>query len=315
MTRAPARKTTPALFVYALCYFALYKLLVLVLRLLPDRQAVSLEYFAAFRSLPNLRAPQALNEKIAWRKLYQRDPLFTIYSDKIAVKREVANIIGERHVIETLWTGERPQDIPFDALVPPYVIKVNHSFGRNIFIKERSDIRREEIIKSMTRQLKRAHGRRHREWGYVDIPRKVLVERMLILPDGSVPNDYKFFVYGGRVGFIQLDLDRFAAHTRSLYDRDWNKVEGMLNYGAPDTEIDKPDNLEKLIEIAEAIGSKFDFVRVDLYDAPDNIYFGETTFYPAAGLGRFTPLELDQKFGAPWRIESEPARATPAHSG
>jgi hypothetical protein len=57
-----------------------------------------------------------------------------------------------------------------------------------------------------------------------------------------------------------------------------------------------------MIEIAERIGAQFDFVRVDLYSAPQGILFGEVTFYPNAGLEPFTPQEWDTTFGEPWRL-------------
>ena len=42
--------------------------------------------------------------------------------------------------------------------------------------------------------------------------------------------------------------------------------------------------------VAEKIGSAFDFVRVDLYEVDERIYFGETTFYPASGYARYHPV-------------------------
>ena len=40
-----------------------------------------------------------------------------------------------------------------------------------------------------------------------------------------------------------------------------------------------------MIDAARALSAPFDFVRVDLYDGADGIYFGELTFTPAAALG------------------------------
>lgn len=269
--------------------------------ILPDRFAVFLDYYRIFRSLPNIRSPKTLNEKIAWRKLYQHNPLFTLYSDKIAVKKEVAELIGAEHVIETLWAGCSPERIPFDDINPPYVIKVNHSSGGNIFVRSDRDVDRQGIIASVNRQLSISHGNKAYEWGYLNIPRKVMVERMLVLPGQEVPDDYKFFIYHGKARFIHVDVDRFTRHARNLYDRDWNRLEGQYEYPNADREIARPHSLEKMISIAEAIGARFDFVRVDLYLASGQIYFGEATFYPAAGLGEFFPRELDYKFGEPWK--------------
>ena len=274
------------------------------LDMLPDYAAVNFMYFCHFRQLPNLKHPKTLNEKIAWRKLYQCNPQFTSFADKIIVKDEIAKIIGEQHIIETLWTGCDPEEIPFDALTLPYVIKVNHSNGGNIFIRTAKDIERNKIIASLRKQLRFSYHRKFREWAYASIPRSGIVEKMIEMPSGDAPEDYKFFVYHGRSHFIQVDFDRFKAHKRNLYDRDWNLLAARLIYPATAKAISKPVNLDKMIEIAEEIGSNFDFVRVDLYAPAGDILFGEVTFYPGAGIEKFVPQEWDYKFGEPWEIDT-----------
>jgi hypothetical protein len=59
-----------------------------------------------------------------------------------------------------------------------------------------------------------------------------------------------------------------------------------------------------MIELVEQIGAQFDIVRVDLYSTAKGIFFGEITFYPEAGLGRFSSDEWDFMFGEPWKIGS-----------
>jgi len=270
--------------------------------MLPDYAAVYLVYCATFRRLPNLRHPKTFSEKVAWRKLYQRNPEFSVYADKAAVKGKIAKLVGEQHIIETLWVGSDPEDIPFDCLAPPYVIKVNHSSGANVFIRGAQDVNREMIVASMRERLAFSHGHRLREWCYLGIPRKVMIERMIEAPGDNVLEDYKFFVYHGRVHFIHLDCDRFEGHKRNLYDRNWNLLPATLGYPRTSVPVSKPENLAQMIELAEKIGAQFDFVRVDLYSPPQGIFFGEVTFYPDGGVQAFTPKEWDNKFGEPWRI-------------
>jgi hypothetical protein len=268
---------------------------------LPDYAAVNLMYFRCFRRLPNLRHPRTFNEKIAWRKLYQHNPQFPIFADKIAVKAEIARLIGEQHIIETLWVGNNPEDIPFDGLKPPYVIKVNHGSGGNVFIRKVQDIKRDEIVASMRQQLGVSYGHIAREWGYLGIPHKVLVERMVEMPGCEVPEDYRFFTYHGRVHFIQVDCDRFGGHKRNLYDREWNLLPVKREHTTSEP-VSKPVNLGQMINLAEKIGAQFDFARVDLYSPPQGILFGEVTFSPEGGHGAFIPEDWDNKFGEPWKI-------------
>lgn len=58
-----------------------------------------------------------------------------------------------------------------------------------------------------------------------------------------------------------------------------------------------PENLNEMIAIAEKLSYGFKFLRVDLYNVKGKIYFGELTFYPAAGVGVFVPKEWDEKLG------------------
>lgn len=39
------------------------------------------------------------------------------------------------------------------------------------------------------------------------------------------------------------------------------------------------------------------FVRVDFYNASGIILFGELTFFPASGMGRFAPSNADEFIG------------------
>jgi len=285
MTRSPFRKLRESL-----------------RNILPDYLAVNLMYYGTFRKLPNLKHPRTFNEKVAWRKLYQRNPQFRVFCDKIAVKAEIARLIGRQYVIETLWTGDNPEDIPFDELVPPYVIKVSHGSGGNVFVRTVQDIKRERIVASMREQLAFRHGRRLREWGYLGIPPMVLIEPMVEMPNDDLPDEYKFFVYHGRAHFIQFACDRARGLKLNFYDREWNLLPAKLKYPQTSKPVSRPETLGKLIELAERIGAQFDFVRVDLYSPPQGILFSEVTFYPNAGLEAFTPQEWDSKFGEPWQI-------------
>ena len=43
-----------------------------------------------------------------------------------------------------------------------------------------------------------------------------------------------------------------------------------------------------MMKVAEALAAGFAFVRVDLYDTPGGVYFGELTFTPGAGMDHFS---------------------------
>lgn len=45
--------------------------------------------------------------------------------------------------------------------------------------------------------------------------------------------------------------------------------------------VNRPKNLEKMIEAARILSKEFELIRVDLYDTGDKVIFGEMTLTPA----------------------------------
>lgn len=111
--------------------------------------------------------------------------------------------------------------------------------------------------------------------------------------------DYKFFCFNGKVRFFKVDFGRFTEHRANYYSPDCK----LLPYGEmvcqpdPTADIQMPENLDKMIELAEKLSAGIPFLRVDLYNVNGRIYFGELTFYPAGGLSRWTDDRWDHEIG------------------
>ena len=63
------------------------------------------------------------------------------------------------------------------------------------------------------------------------------------------------------------------------------------------TKHDKPKNFNKMKIFAKKLSCGIAFVRVDFYEINGKLYFGEITFFPAGGLGEFSPKEWDKRLG------------------
>ena len=61
--------------------------------------------------------------------------------------------------------------------------------------------------------------------------------------------------------------------------------------------IEKPESLDLMLDICRKLSKDIPFVRVDLYLVKNKVYFGELTFYPASGFGRFEPEEWNSILG------------------
>ena len=52
-----------------------------------------------------------------------------------------------------------------------------------------------------------------------------------------------------------------------------------------------------MIKIATKLSKDIPFVRIDLYEIHEQVYFSEMTFYPCAGWLPFDPPEWDLELG------------------
>jgi len=107
--------------------------------------------------------------------------------------------------------------------------------------------------------------------------------------------DYKFFCFNGEVRMLMVAADRGDELKRNFYDVEFNSLKIMENELS--NKICKPDNYEKMVDIAEKLASDLPHVRVDLYNVKGKIYFGEMTLYHKSGHEHWKPKEYDKILG------------------
>jgi hypothetical protein len=266
---------------------------------LPLRAAINLEFFLFHRRLPDLDHPRTFNEKVARRKLCDRDPRMPRLSDKILAKEYVTEVLGAEWVIPTLWSGRELPPRAERKWPIPYVLKASHGSGWNIFVRSPQDEDWEAIEKQTSQWLRNVYGQRAREWLYAQIQPGLLVEPYL--GTGEVaPPDYKFLVFQGRTAYIQVDLGRMQTHRQLFYDVNWKRQK--MEYLCPwtDEEAPPPPSLAKMVDAANRLGAGFPFVRVDLYEIDGRPLFGEMTFYPNSGRFAFKPESAELELGQMW---------------
>ncbi len=279
-----------------------YKLFSGVLSKLPIKLRLNILFFRRFGRVINFKKPLSFNEKIQVRKVSDRNPLLTIGADKIKSKDWVLNVVPEIYIPKTLWVGSSVFDLSsldFDSLPKDYVFKANHTSQTIEIIRNNNHLSLRKMEKLVSKWLKHDQSSSLGEWAYQDIPRRVFIEEFLDF-EGSAPDDFKFFVFNGRVEFIQLDSERFTDHKRNMFDRNWDDLAFEYSHKMKIPSPEKPIFLDEMIRISELIGEHFDFVRVDLYYYNNKVTFGELTFYPGAGFEKFPCIELDKLFGKYW---------------
>lgn len=261
---------------------------------LPPTISLTTQYLRHHRRWPRLSHPCTFNEKLLWRKLHDRDPRFVLFADKVRVKAVVREVLGEDWCIPTLWSGTELPDAPQWEL--PFVIKANHASGWNLFVSN-PNADWNEVRTVCHSWLGKIMAPYLGEWFYREIKPCLLVEPMI----GGNLIDYKFFVFGGRVEYVQVDTDRFRGHKRAFFDRDWSRQSFACKYPLETKDLPRPERFAEMLAAAERLAAGFDFCRIDLYNVNGQLKFGEVTFVPEAGHGRFTPMSIDLYFGTLWR--------------
>ena len=266
--------------------------------------------------------PRTFNEKVRYKLLRDRRALMVTFVDKVAVRDHVAAIAGEEVLPRMLHVLDDPADLTRVTLPEAYVVKPSHGSGVAVIVSPTapdearlpppewgwvySHVRPEHAplphLAEMGRVwLSKLYGRGpNHEWAYGHVPRRVVVEEFLGGADGTVPDDYKLFVFHGTCRYVQVDRGRFESRTQDFFTPDWVHV--PLSGGHPWAEprLARPEQLDAMVDLAERLGQGTDFVRVDLYALPGRIVFGELSSFPAGGDSPFHPESYNAEFGSHW---------------
>ncbi len=273
------------------------------LRFVSDTACLKILYHMYSGKKLNLSEPKTYNEKIQWLKLNDRNDAYPDMVDKQKAKEYVASVIGDEYIIPTLGVWSAFRDIDFDHLPDRFVLKCTHDSGSVIICKDKSSFDYQGARKKVTQNLKRNLYWTGREWPYKNLEPRVLAEKYMC-DNSSDDNltDYKIFCFDGVPKYIMTVRDRQKGRGKSLhrwYDTDWNLLDVDLDHrNEPKYPEPKPDQLNKMIEIATKLSSGLKHCRIDLYVIDEKIYFGEITLYHASGFENWEPAKWDEVLGA-----------------
>ena len=246
------------------------------------------------------RDPKLMTEKVNWRVLYDRRDLLSWTCDKLQMKLEAQRLCPDINVPKVYWSGRDVAELTNVELPDHWVLKPNHRSGF-IHLGDGLVTDIDELRRLTDGWLDEANWKANGEWAYSLAERTLFVEEALGEP-GRPPADYKFYVFDGKPRLVQVDRGRFNPdHSRRHYDENWEPVD--LKVDLPFGPLEpRPEAFDRMLAIAGAVGSPFDFMRVDLYCIDGEVYLGEVTPYPASGHGRYEPRSLDVLMGSYWKL-------------
>lgn len=278
-----------------LWYFVCRHILIVV----PDRYFVQLTSFITYKRLGfrfkklDLRNPVTFNEKLTFLKINKAHEGYSEYVDKIKVRKYVEETVGPQYLVPIIKIFHSAGELDLDSLPQSFVLKTNHGSGWNLICRDKYLLDEKKVKKKFKRWLKNNAFYLTREYQYKPIRPAIICEEML----NYNLYDYKFFCFKGKPQIIQVDIDRFTNHRRAFFNNKWERQDFSIRYAVSEKSIERPCQLNEMLDVCRKLSAPFQFVRVDLYVVDSHIYFGELTFTPGGGNEPFNPVESDYMLG------------------
>ncbi|MDN0055085.1 ATP-grasp fold amidoligase family protein [Collinsella ihumii] len=249
----------------------------------------------------NLDHPSSLADKISWIELHGDQAAMARLTDKF----EVRNYVVKRGLEECLiplcggpWTNAG--DINLSELPGQFVLKATHGCEMNYICKDKSKLDTADLMAHAQEWLANDYSRACVEPHYRLIPHRLYAEVFVGGMEDTI--DYKFHCINGEPRFILTCSNREKGLKLNLYDTAWKAVGGLQGLMKNPAGISRPDCLAEMIEVARTLSADFDFVRVDLYEKDNKVYFGELTFTPAVGVLPYFTDGFIERWGEKLRV-------------
>ena len=273
-----------------------------VLSFLPDKIFLQIHYYLTTGRFINFKNPKTYTEKLQWLKVNDKHLEYGKLVDKLAVRENIKEILGEEYLFPLLGYWKSFDDIDFNKLPNQFVLKCNHDSGSTKVIKDKSSLTKQnflELREHFENRLKRNYYYAGREYPYKEIEPYIMAESFMV--DEANPNkaieDYKFFCFNGEPKIMFVATDRNVDVKFDFFDMDFNHLDITNIHAQSGKKIEKPAMFEEMKEIAAKLAKGKRQVRIDLYELNGKIYFGEYTFFHGGGFCVWEPNEWEQKLG------------------
>jgi len=283
---------------------------------------------ALYRCRLQRRHPRTFNEKLLYKMVWDRRPLLVTFADKIACADYIASRIGpgytaEHYVVTDDLASVRRSDLPENL-----VVKNSHLSGGVVVVFDGAppdaqlqspdevfarravqpgNLDWDRLVEVSEAWIARTYATDPcGERMYGPVPKRVIVEELVLNPDGGLPDDLRFFVFNGRCRMVRA-AGGIVCGTKTVdeFKPDWTPIDVTFvdedRIQRSPVPIPAPERLAEMIELAETLASESDFLRVDMFKVADRIVIGELTNFPSAGNARWDPPDLDAELGACWR--------------
>lgn len=233
-----------------------------------------------FGHLPDFARPRGHDALMQWRKVFDHNPLFVTFCDKLAAREWARTRIPSLGMSELIWTGPSIAALPAGFPADDQVLKVNSGTGSNYFPGRGhwDDATVRKRFRHWLRWPRRGPG----EWAYDQVPRCLMLERLIGAPADLI--ELTFRCQDGEIASAFLAVGWKTSEARGCYltsDGAGFRLEDI----AVAAQLLRPELFERAAAMARQLGRGLDHVRVDFYLSGDAIFFGELTAYSSSGFG------------------------------
>ncbi|WP_243830424.1 ATP-grasp fold amidoligase family protein, partial [Campylobacter novaezeelandiae] len=310
---------------------------------LEDNEFLLQRHRDIFGYTPDFKNPKTFNEKLIYRILYDRSPIYSFLADKLKMRIYVNEILNreksnysildkdsilfkkidelQEELFKTNSCKYLPKlyaiykdlyEIDFSKLPNSFVLKTNHDCGGYVIVENKQKFLRDtkvfsEAMEKLKKHLNWNYYDVFREWHYKNIEPRIFAEELLLAENKKPADTYKFHIFDKRNmlnNYIQVTTDRFDDYQRVIYDYNWKLAPFNFMYELENVnEIAKPELFDLMMDISLKLSYPFDYVRVDLYQPNKQIYIGELTFTHGAAGEKLVPNKWDKKLGDLWKLK------------
>lgn len=247
-----------------------------------------ISFFKATKRWLNFRNPKTWSEKLFWLNQYWQPEEKSICADKYRVRDWVTKKGHSDILLPLLGVYEKAEDINFDELPNRFVLKCNHGCACNIIVEDKSTLNIPDACDKLNNWLKRDYSLDYNEKHYHNIPPLIICEQFLPVNSYSDVIDFKIHCFNGTPQWIGICYDREKNGTNPkemIYSPEWKRLMYLKSDRQDDGKwVNRPDKLDRMLELAKDFSKDFPYVRVDLYFVGEQIFFGELTFTPSGNL-------------------------------
>ncbi|WP_336800216.1 ATP-grasp fold amidoligase family protein [Kaistia sp. MMO-174] len=264
-------------------------------------------YAAGMGELPRLAPPVTYSEHLLHRILFDRDPRLKIVSDKLAVRELIRERVGETFLVPLIGAWTRPEEIAWDSLPDRFVLKPNHGSGMVALVPDAARLDRAALVTEMRRWLRQDYFDCACEWGYRNLPRRIMAEALLTTETGETPPEVQVMTFHGRAVMMRILTGRKGRETRHA---NWFDTDGVeLSLKSKDIPVGAyrlaPELARALADVAGRVAAGFGHLRVDVYLTDHGLKIGELTAYHASAIVEWNDPRFNELLGRCWRDPSE----------